>query len=95
MNKDELIEEFERHVNWLQRNIPPDDIYMFAEQTLMAARFFMHKWAASCPNVREIIAEDPPTQRWTRNIITVLNLQNKGEDSPLDFKFNMEMTDED
>lgn len=95
MNKDELMAEFERHVAWLQRNIPPDDIYMFAEQTLMAARFFMHKWASNCPNVREVIAEDKPTQQWSKNVINVLNLQNRGEDSSIDFTFNMDFLHED
>ena len=41
MNKEEIRKKFEENVAYLQRNIPPDDIYLFTEQTFMAALFFL------------------------------------------------------
>lgn len=45
MNKEEMRKHFEENVEYLRRNIAPDDIYLFSEQTFMAALYFLHRFA--------------------------------------------------
>lgn len=44
MSKDEILAQFFKNVEFLHKTISPDDIYIFAEQTFMAAMFFLHKY---------------------------------------------------
>lgn len=94
MNHKEIMEEFEKHVAWLQRNVPPDDIYMFTEQALLTARFFMHKWSESV-NVREILPHEPTTQRHCKNLMSILQAQNENIDGQINLQFRVEGNHED
>lgn len=76
-------EKFERNVEYLKRNIPPDDIYMFAEQTFMAAMFFMYKWA-EWVDVREEAKKDPIVRKWANNILGLQMCKDKAQDVDLD-----------
>ena len=91
MNKQEIRDKFEANVAYLRRNIPPDDIYMFAEQTLMATIFFIHKWS-DCEET-EVILDDPIAVKWLGNILGFLDARDKGQDLTLDL--DLKSVDED
>lgn len=69
MGKEELRSQFEKNVAYLQRNIPPDDIYMFCEQTFMSAIFFLKKLCEHV-NIDEEMTKDSATRCWVKNIIS-------------------------
>ena len=68
MNKEEIRKKFEENVAYLQRNIPPDDIYLFTEQTFMAALYFLQRWS-QVANITEEMFRDPVTDKWVKNIL--------------------------
>jgi len=83
MNREEIIKQFEKNVEYLKRNIPPDDIYVFAEQTFMAAMYFMHKWSA-WEELPKVMLEDDVANKWITNIFGLHISREKGEDVDLD-----------
>jgi hypothetical protein len=89
MNKKELFEKFEKNVNYLKRNIPPDDIYVFAEQTFMAALFFIHKWS-EWVTITEEMDKDKVVHKWVSNILGFHEYRIEGKDIDLDLNLNME-----
>ena len=84
MNKEELFEKFEKNVKYLQENIPPDDIYPFAEQTFMACMYFLKRWS-DFHDLHKEIDENPISAKWIRNI---LSLQHCREE---DIKINLDL----
>lgn len=82
MNKEEMKAKFEKNVEYLQRNIPPDDIYLFTEQTFMAALFFLQKWSAWVDILEE--CKDPITRKWVTNIMGLLHCRENEVDLTLD-----------
>ena len=84
MNKKELIEKFEQNVRYLERNIPPDDIYVFAEQTYMAALFFLHKWSGH-EDITSACEEDPIAAKWVTNVMSLLKMR----DMKIDCEFDL------
>ncbi len=87
MNKDELLKKFEENVAYLKRNIPPDDIYVFAEQTFMAAMYFISKWG-EWVELRDEANNDPVSRKWLVNILALQYMRKNGEDCTLDFKLD-------
>lgn len=85
MNKEELLKKFEKNVAYLQRNIPPDDIYIFTEQTFMAAMYFMHKWA-EWADVQDEMKKDPITRKWVNNILGFQKVKDEDIDIQIDLK---------
>ena len=83
MTKEELKANFEKNVDYLRRNIPPDDIYLFTEQTFMAALFFLKKWS-DCINITEEIEKDFISRKWVANIMGLLHCRNNNIDLTLD-----------
>lgn len=83
MNKEELLKKFNENVEYLHRNIPPDDIYLFTEQTFMAARFFLQKWAEHV-KISEEMEKDNAVKVWVTNIISLEVMRDKGQDVQLD-----------
>ncbi len=67
MNNEEFKKKFYANVAYLQRNIPPDDIYLFAEETFMAAYFFILKMSDFI-DLEEECEADPVFNKWLRNI---------------------------
>ena len=94
MNKEEMQLEFQKNVEYLQRNIPPDDIYLFAEQTFMAAVFFIFKWA-EWADVRDEADKCPITKKWLTNILSLKIAREKGIDLNLDLDIKSVEDDED
>lgn len=78
-----MAEAFEKNVRYLQRNIPPDDIYIFTEQTFMAAVFFLSKWAEWI-DLKEECAKCPVVNKWVGNILGFKRLKESGVDLELD-----------
>ncbi len=87
MNKEEVNEKFEKNVNYLRRNVPPDDIYPFAEQTFMACLYFLKRWSDEV-NIIDEMARDDIANKWVRNIIGFLEVQDKDIDISLDLKLD-------
>ena len=83
MNKEELKQKFEKNVEYLKRNIPPEDIYIFAEQTYMATLFFLNKWS-EWVDLQEEATKDPVTRKWVRNILGLLASRDLEEEIELD-----------
>ncbi len=83
MNKEEIRKKFEENVLYLKRNIPPDDIYMFSEQTFMAAMYFMHRWA-EWVDLREEALKDPVAKKWMINIMALAMAKDQNQDMTLD-----------
>lgn len=83
MNKEDLLKKFEKNVDYLQRNIPPDDIYVFAEQTFMAALFFLHSWS-EVVNLEQEMKEDPVVRKWINNILGFQAMKDKDQDVNID-----------
>ena len=95
MNREELKEKFEKNVLYLKRNIPPDDIYLFAEQTFMATMFFLHKWS-EWVDVNEECQKDPVAKKWVTNIIGLQRCKDQALDVDLDLNLeSIEKGDED
>ncbi len=44
MEEKEIYKKFEENVRYLRNNISPDDIYLFTEEIIMAAMYFLEKW---------------------------------------------------
>ena len=84
MEKDQLRENFERNIKYLQKNIPPDDIYIFSEQTFMAALFFLKKWS-EVVNINEELRKDPIAEKWATNIMDLLRYRTDSVDCQLNF----------
>lgn len=82
MDKEELEEKFYKNIEYLQRNIPPDDIYIFTEQTFMAAMFFMHKWSKK-EDLNEVCKTDPIAKKWINNILNMQKYKDANEDLTL------------
>lgn len=83
MSKEELFKKFEKNVQYLKNNIPPDDIYAFAEQTFMAALYFMHRWS-TWEDLNEIAKEDPIAKKWIVNILSLQMMKDRNEAVELD-----------
>jgi len=83
MNKEEIRKKFEENVLYLKRNIPPDDIYMFSEQTFMAAMYFMHRWA-EWVDLREEALKDLVAKKWMINIMALAMAKDQNQDMTLD-----------
>lgn len=83
MDNEELLEEYYKNVEWLRANIPPDDIYLFTEQTFMAALFFLHKWS-TYEDLNQACNEDEIARKWIKNILGLLKCREQGLNIELD-----------
>ncbi len=74
----EDVEEYQKKFNerilWIQKNIPPDDIYFFSHCVLLAAEFFIYRLAER-ENVNESMKTDPDLKHWVRMILGVTTSQ--------------------
>lgn len=83
MDKNELMKKFRENIAYLERNIPPEDIYVFTEQTFMAALFFLKRWS-DWVDVDTEMNECEVTKKWVMNIIGLQMLREKNQDVDLD-----------
>ncbi len=87
MDKEELRKLFEKNVTYMQQTIPPDDIYIFAEQTLMAALYFVRK-LSEYTDLTELVDSDPVFKKWAINIGSYHAAQINEIDMTLDLKID-------
>ncbi len=92
MNKEELKAMYEKNVEYLKRNIPPDEIYEFAEQTYMATLYFLSKWS-DWEDVNQVCQDDPVASKWVRNIMSLLKCREMGMDVDFIISFEGENAD--
>jgi len=83
MDKEAIRKKFEENVAYLERNIPPDDIYMFTEQTFMAAMYFLNKWG-DWVDLKEEALKDPIAKKWMMNIMGLALAQDQNVDMTID-----------
>ncbi len=87
MNKEEIQKKLESRLLFLQRNVPPDDIYGFCDHIRLCAEFFMCKWLEHVEMDEAI--KDPVANAAITNICTLLQAFNSGNG------FRDEVLDED
>lgn len=68
MNKKEFKAKFEKSIAYIQKTIPADDIYLFTEQTFMAAMYFLLRWS-EVVNLQEEAEENEISKKWITNIL--------------------------
>ena len=68
MNKEEFKAKFEKSVEYLQKTIPPDDIYLFTEQTFMAAMYFLLRWSQTV-DIKKEAEENEICRKWITNVL--------------------------
>lgn len=78
MNKKEIIEEFERNVVFLRQIIPPDDIYVFTEHTIIAALYFLNKWH-EWEDLNDVMEKEMVSRYHIQNILQLVSSREKGE----------------
>ena len=84
--KKEYAEKYQRHVDWIRRNIAPDDIYDFAQQSLMASIYLLKVLDDEDILIRCL--ENKITLKWCQNIISVAVKQDEDEDCPVNLKLD-------
>ena len=87
MDKKQLNELYEKNVGWLRRNVPPDDIYDFAEQTYMAALYFMQRYSYEVDFAKEL-KNNPITKKWAGNLAGLLRYRDEGRDVKIDMELS-------
>ena len=86
--KEKLMAEFVANVQYLRDNIPPDDIYEFAEQALLSAEFFILRWAEWVDAFEEC-EKCGLTKLWFQNVIGLKALQSVNQKAKV--KLDMEI----
>lgn len=87
MNREEIAKKFEENVEYLRRNVPPDDIYIFAEQTFMSALYFLSRWHEHV-NLQQEIKENDVSKKWISNILFFQECKEKKVDVTLDLNLD-------
>jgi hypothetical protein len=82
-DREEIIKAYEEDITYLQRNIPPDDIYQFAQQLLVGSLFFLEKWS-DWVTIDEEMEKCPETDKWVRNIVNFYVRQQNKEDQTIE-----------
>jgi hypothetical protein len=83
VDESEFAKKFRQDVDWIHANIPPDDIYVFAHQSFLAAEYFLWRWS-QWESIVEDAQKNEMTNLWVQNIIGIKVLRDKG--APLDYR---------
>lgn len=86
MDRQEIFEMFCKNVEFLQKTVPPDDIYIFAEQTFLAALFFLKKYS-TLVDIEAEKDKDPAMYKYASNLMLMLDAKEKN----LNCKFDLGM----
>ena len=84
MNQDEMMDLFYKNVEFLHKTIPPDDIYIYAEQTYIAALFFMFK-LKKFVDFEEEMQKDTVLAKYASNLMLMLEAKEKNLNCYFDF----------
>lgn len=85
MSNEEANKRYERKVSFLRKNIPPDDIYEFAEQALTCAEFFLSKWN-DWVDINEECEKHRPVEMWVKNLVGLRILEKQGYNQGISVK---------
>lgn len=94
MDKEELLEKFEKNVAYLQKIVPPDDIYVFTEQTFMAALFFLKQWSKHVNIMEECEKDRKVTRKWVTNIMAFLHCREEDLEIVLNLDLEREVNED-
>jgi hypothetical protein len=86
MSKEEILARFNKNVAYIEKVIPPDDIYLFTEQTLMAAIYFLGM-LNEVIDMNEACKQNPILKKWVINIVSF----HKCQVDNLDIELNLDM----
>lgn len=89
MDKEQFLKKFNNNVEYLRRNIPPDDIYEFCEQTAMAAVYFLRKWDEWI-DMQDEMDSNPTSKKWIMNIGSLRIAQEENIDLDFDLRLDGE-----
>ena len=81
--------KFDNDVQWLRNNIPPDDIYDFAEQALMAADFFINELSLYV-DLNEEAQINKLFGVWLKNIVGLRILKNSNMNGRIEMNLKTE-----
>lgn len=90
--KHKHFDTFDKSVKWLRRVVPPDDIYDFAEQALLACDYFIHK-LKELTDLPSEQAKDKILNGWLRNVMGMRVLKEQVYDGII--SVSMKVIDED
>jgi len=68
MSEEHDEEMFEKNVQYLAKQIPPDDIYIFAEGLLAMSYYFLRQWG-KYTDIQEECDEDEITYTYVVNLL--------------------------
>lgn len=77
LSNEDFLAKFERNIQYLQVNIPPDDIYIFGERMHMAACFFL-KALSMYASINDICKMDPVAASFVKMVMGMLSARDKG-----------------
>jgi len=86
MNHEEMKELVYQNAAWLSRNIAPDDIYIFAEQCIIACQFFITELNEHV-DLHDQCMIDKTMAGWVKNIGSLLKLRSEGYEGGLDVSY--------
>ena len=72
--KEEALKEYNDNISWLHSAVPPDDIYEFAQQSLMCSEYFLHILNTHI-NMPVLLEKDEHLVMWIKNFLKVYTLQ--------------------
>lgn len=81
--------KFDSDVQWLRNNIPPDDIYDFSEQALMAADFFINELSLYV-DLNEEAQINKLFGVWLKNIVGLRLLKNSNMNGRIEMNLKTE-----
>lgn len=71
--KKRMFDTFYNDVEWLQKHLPPDDVYRFSQQCLVGAVYLISRWKEGFDF--DELDDDPISRSWVRNFQNVLYLE--------------------
>jgi hypothetical protein len=87
MTKQEFIDQVNKSVEYLKKVVPPDDIYLYTEQTYMAALFFLMK-LSDWVEINDECIKDPVLNKYVNNIMGYLIAKEKGDHSQINLSLD-------
>lgn len=82
MNKEELLEHFNKHVAYFKKNIAHEDVHAFAVQTYITALYFMHRWS-QWDDLKEECKKSDIANDYIMNMATLSHYIDNGIDTKI------------
>lgn len=91
MNPEEKLknrEYFEKNIQWIKKNVAPDDIYIFAEILLACGKYFFDQWTDLIDYEAEI-EKNPASRHFIINFAKIVMAQS--QDADFQVKLNIDI----